>query len=86
MVGARLRRESFRRTTKGTMKNYPPRKNKGKKKIVVDVMKDGWRYYCSFDFYYNPAFIITEEELTQAALQRFPTLKNEYFTLAFLKS
>lgn len=65
------------------MNNYPPRKNKGKKKIVVDVMKDGWRYYGSFDFYYNPAFIITEEELTQAALQRFPTLRNEYFTLAF---
>lgn len=63
------------------MNNYPPRK--GLKKIEVDVMKDGWRYYGSFDFYYNPAFVVTEEELTQAALQRFPTLRTQCFTLAF---
>lgn len=65
------------------MSNYPPRLNKGKRKIVVDVMKDGWRYYGSFNFYYNPAFIVTEEELTKAALQRFPTLRTQHFTLAF---
>ena len=65
------------------MSNYTTRTNKGKRKIVVDVMKDGWRYYGSFDFYYNPAFIVTEEELTRAALQRFQTLRTQFFTLAF---
>ena len=51
--------------------------------MEVDVMKDGWRYYGTFKFTYNTCFVVREEELHEAALKRFPTLKTQNFTLAW---
>lgn len=48
----------------------------GMRIIEVDVMKDGWRYYGTFKLTYNPCFVVREEELKEAALRQFPTLKN----------
>lgn len=55
----------------------------GMRTMEVDVMKDGWRYYGTFKFTFNPCFVVREEELTEAALKRFPTLKTQKFTLAW---
>lgn len=49
--------------------------------LEVDVMIDGWKYYGSISFQYNPCFHIKEEELRQAAIQRYPTLREKNFTL-----
>lgn len=55
----------------------------GMRVMEVDVMKDGWRYYGTFKFTYNPCFVVRDEELTEAALRQFPTLKTQKFTLAW---
>lgn len=55
----------------------------GMRVMEVDVMKDGWLFYGTFKFTYNPCFIVREEELTEAALRQFPTLKTQKFTLAW---
>lgn len=55
----------------------------GMRIMEVDVMKDGWRYYGTFKFTFNPCFVVREEELLEAALKQFPTLKTQKFTLAW---